>query len=93
MTYSQVPIKRVGPNKRVGWISKYIKFIKEYLGPNKRVEQNLLPCNWGGRIKCVVNTHQQKGFPNNCKAKIQRMISFPHYKIFLFQMTIKNKVH
>ena len=37
-TYSQVPIKRVGPNKRVGWIFKYINFIKEYLGPNKRVE-------------------------------------------------------
>ena len=37
--YSQVPIKRVGPNKRVGWIFKYINFIKEYLGPNNpRVE-------------------------------------------------------
>ena len=33
--YYQVPIKRVGPNKQVGWIFKYINFIKEYLGPNK----------------------------------------------------------
>ena len=30
--------KRVKPNKRVGWIFKYTHFIKEYLGPNKRVE-------------------------------------------------------
>ena len=40
-----MPIKRVGPNKRVGWIFKYINFIKEYLGPNKRVE-------WGKNQKC-----------------------------------------
>ena len=36
--YSQVPIQRVGPNKQVGWIFKYIDFIKEYVEPNKRVE-------------------------------------------------------
>ena len=29
--YSQVPIKRVGPNERVGWIFKYINFVKEYI--------------------------------------------------------------
>ena len=33
--YSQVPIKRVGPNKRVGWV--FLVFHKR-LGPNKRVE-------------------------------------------------------
>ena len=43
-TYSQVPIKRVGPNKQVGWIFKHINFIKEYLGPNKRVEWKI--CLW-----------------------------------------------
>ena len=34
-TYSQVPIKRVGPNKRVGWIFN-VNFLNKYLGPNKR---------------------------------------------------------
>ena len=32
--YSQVPIKRVGPNKRVGWIF-YVNFFKQ-VGPNKQ---------------------------------------------------------
>ena len=32
--YSQVSIKQIGPNKRVGWIF-YVNFIK--IGPNKEV--------------------------------------------------------
>ena len=33
--YSQVPIKQVGPNKRVGWMF-YVNFLKQ-VGPNKQV--------------------------------------------------------
>ena len=38
LQYSNVPIKRVRPNKRVGWIFKYINFIEEYVEPNKPVK-------------------------------------------------------
>ena len=36
--HSEVPIKRVGPNKRVGWIF-YVNFLNKDLGPNKREEE------------------------------------------------------
>jgi hypothetical protein len=35
LAYSQVPIKQVGPNKRVGWIF-WVNFLK-IVGPNKQV--------------------------------------------------------
>ena len=35
-SYSQVPIKRVEPNKREGWIFYIYKFLNQ-VGPNERV--------------------------------------------------------
>ena len=42
LTYAQVPIKRVGPNKREGWVSN-VNVIKQ-VGPNKGL-------GWRKRLK------------------------------------------
>ena len=40
-TYSQVPIKRVGPNKREGWV--FCKKIRQRVGLNKGKSRKAVP--------------------------------------------------
>ena len=64
-----MPIKRVGPNKRVGWVF-WVNFITEYVGlnkgnsrksvPNKRVHEGGKFANWEGWKKCELGEGKSK---------------------------------